>query len=104
MTHKIRFFFFSIIFLLFVRFANGQATYNNEIKQFAVSLYNSFDKMQNISGRLSFNDTSRLKWNNLPVGLRARAGISIGNMTVDQRKLLHKTNLIDVVLNIDTCR
>ena len=46
--------------------------------------------MQNISGRLSFADTSRLQWNNLPVGLRARAGTSIGNMTDDQRKLLHR--------------
>ncbi len=84
------FIFFATILLLFSPAANCQSTYNNEIKQAAVSLYNSFDKMQNISGRLNFNDTSRLKWNNLPVGLRARVGTSIGNMTDDQRKLLHR--------------
>jgi hypothetical protein len=39
---------------------------------------------------LDFNDTARTKWNNLPVGLRARAGISIGNMTEEQRRLLHR--------------
>ncbi len=39
---------------------------------------------------LAFNDTARIKWNNLPVGLRARAGISVGNMTVEQRKLFHR--------------
>jgi hypothetical protein len=75
---------------LFTLSAKSQVTYNNEIKQYAISLYNSFDKMQNISGRLNFNDTSRLKWNNLPVGLRSRVGTSIGNMTDDQRKLLHR--------------
>lgn len=90
MTYKIRFFFISIVCLFFLSVVNGQTMYNNEIKQYAVLLYNSFDKMQNISGRLQFNDTSRLKWNNLPVGLRARAGTSIGNMTDDQRKLLHR--------------
>ncbi len=31
-----------------------------------------------------------MKWNNLPIGMRARAGISIGNMNDDQRKLLHR--------------
>ena len=46
--------------------------------------------MQNISERLEFNDTSRVKWNNLPIGLRPRAGASIGNMNEDQRKLLHR--------------
>lgn len=90
MTNKIRLFFFSILFLLFALSANSQTSYNDEIKQVAISLYNSFDKMQNISGRLNFNDTSRLKWNNLPVGLRARVGTSIGNMSDDQRKLLHR--------------
>lgn len=46
--------------------------------------------MQKISGLLSFGDTARLKWNNLPVGLRARAGLNIGNMNNDQRRLVHR--------------
>ncbi len=90
MTNRIRFIISSIFILFFVLSANSQTTYNNEIKQFAVSLYNSFDKIQKRSAELSFNDTSRMKWNNLPVGLRARAGTSIGNMTDDQRKLVHR--------------
>jgi hypothetical protein len=71
-------------------FVKAQSTYNNEIKQAAVSLYNSFSKPQQISGTLNFNDTSRLQWNNLPVGLRSRVGTSIGNMTDEQRKQLHR--------------
>lgn len=90
MEKTIRLFFLSSIYLLSALSANCQAGYVNEIKQYAVSLYNSFDKMQNISGRLNFNDTARLKWNNLPVGLRPREGTSIGNMNEDQRKLLHR--------------
>jgi Protein of unknown function (DUF3500) len=90
MTNKICAFLSLIIFLAFPGPAKSQLSYNNEIKQAAIALYNSFDQMQNISGRLNFNDTARLKWNNLPVGLRARVGTSIGNMTDDQRKLLHR--------------
>lgn len=77
-------------FQVAVSFVKAQSTYNNEIKQAAVSLYNSFSKPQQISGTLTFNDTSRLQWNNLPVGLRSRVGTSIGNMTDEQRKQLHR--------------
>ena len=76
--------------IIMVDVANGQSTYNQEIKQVGISLYSSFSKMQNISGRLDFSDTARLKWNNLPVGLRPRVGTSIGNMTEEQRKLVHR--------------
>jgi hypothetical protein len=70
--------------------AGCQSTYNNEIKQAATTFINSLDPLQKRSALLAFNDTARIKWNNLPVGLRARAGISIGNMNDDQRKLLHR--------------
>lgn len=68
----------------------AQTSYYNEIRVYADSLYNSFGKLQQVSGRLSFTDTARMKWNNLPVGLRARAGTSIGNMTNEQRRLVHR--------------
>jgi hypothetical protein len=90
MTTSIRFIFCFVFIAGFTNIANSQTVYNNEIKQAAVSLYNSFSKMQNISGRLHFNDSARLQWNNLPVGLRARVGTSIGNMDDEQRKLLHR--------------
>ena len=77
--------------LLFVSTStNAQSDYNNDIKQQAILLYNSFDAMQKLKGGLQFDDTARMKWNNLPVGLRARAGVSIGNMTDDQRRLIHR--------------
>ncbi len=70
--------------------ATSQENYNKEIKKYAVELYSSFSKTQKFSGQLSMTDTSRLKWNNLPVGLRARVGVSIGNMTNEQRRLVHR--------------
>ncbi|HWA34603.1 MAG TPA: DUF3500 domain-containing protein, partial [Cyclobacteriaceae bacterium] len=71
-------------------YAFSQADYHKEIRKYAIELYASFSKTQKFSGQLSFADTSRLKWNNLPVGLRARAGTSIGNMNNDQRRLVHR--------------
>ncbi|MBS1978794.1 MAG: DUF3500 domain-containing protein [Bacteroidetes bacterium] len=70
--------------------ARAQSGYQSEIKQYATQLYASLGKFQKQTGLLNFNDTSRLKWNNLPVGLRARAGMSIGNMNNDQRRLVHR--------------
>jgi hypothetical protein len=70
--------------------AFAQSDFVNQIKPFAVQLYASLGKLQKQAGLLAFADTSRLKWNNLPVGLRARAGISIGNMTNEQRRLVHR--------------
>ncbi|NJO24676.1 MAG: DUF3500 domain-containing protein [Bacteroidia bacterium] len=42
------------------------------------------------SALFPFSDTTRVQWNNLPVGLRARSGISIGDMAEEQRKLMHR--------------
>ena len=78
------------IFLILPAKADSQSTYNNEIKQAATSFINSLSPLQKRSALLAFNDTARMKWNNLPVGLRARAGINIGNMNEEQRKLLHR--------------
>lgn len=84
-------FILPVFILLFTATASvGQVTYGADIKRAAISLYNSFDKLQKRSAALAFNDTSRIKWNNLPVGLRARAGVSIGNMTDEQRQLVHR--------------
>lgn len=70
--------------------AQTSYSYTNEIKKYAIDLHRSFTKTQKFSGLLSFDDTSRVKWNNLPIGLRARAGTSIGTMNNDQRKLVHR--------------
>ncbi len=68
----------------------AQSDYAAEIKQYAIQLNNTFDKLQKRASNLDFTDTSRLKWNNLPVGLRARVGTSIGNMRDEQRMLVHR--------------
>jgi Protein of unknown function (DUF3500) len=79
-----------ILFFTLPTLTFAQQNYNDEIKQAAISFINSLDGLQKRSALLDFNDTARIKWNNLPVGLRARAGISIGNLNDDQRILLHR--------------
>lgn len=83
-----------IILLLLLSFmtikASSQVSYNDEIRNAAGALIQTLSPLQKKSALLSFSDTARIHWNNLPVGLRARAGISIGNLTEDQRKLLHR--------------
>jgi hypothetical protein len=82
---------FSIVCLfVFAGTASSQSAYTYEVKETALSLYRSFSKMQTMSAMLPFGDTARLQWNNLPVGLRPRVGVSIGNMEEEQRKLLHR--------------
>lgn len=82
----------SLFIILLFSFLNlkSQTFYSNEIRVYADSLYQSLDKLQKKSGLLSFPDTARLKWNNLPVGLRTRAGLSIGNMNNNQWRLVHR--------------
>lgn len=70
--------------------AQEPADYKNAITTAASNLIASFSSLQQRIAMLAFTDTARMKWNNLPVGLRARTGISIGNMTEEQRKGLHK--------------
>ncbi|HTH55253.1 MAG TPA: DUF3500 domain-containing protein [Cyclobacteriaceae bacterium] len=82
--------FILLLCTLTVSFVSGQSDYFAEIKTYSTQLYASLGKLQKQAGLLSFNDTSRLKWNNLPVGLRARAGVGIGNMTNEQRMLVHR--------------
>ena len=87
-THILSFTFFVICFLPFK--GQSQADYNAEIKQSAIAFVNSLDNLHKHMAVLSFSDTARMKWNNLPVGLRARAGMSVGNMTDEQRRLFHR--------------
>ena len=85
-----RLLFIAILIIPFTIQVNCQSTYNNEIKQAATTFINSLNPLQKKSALLAFNDTARIKWNNLPVGLRARAGLSIGDMSEEQRKMLHR--------------
>ena len=61
-----------------------------EIRKTVLTLIDSLTPLQQKRAMLHFDDTARIKWNNLPVGLRARAGISIGSMNNSERQLLHR--------------
>jgi len=81
----------SSLFLLILSIqGTAQSDFEGEIRKPAMALINSLSPLQKRSALLAFNDTSRIRWNNLPVGLRARAGINVGNMNDNQRKLLHR--------------
>jgi hypothetical protein len=69
--------------------ANPQSNFETEIRKPALAFIQSLSPLQQRSALLAFNDTARVKWNNLPVGLRARAGINVGSMTEEQRRLFH---------------
>lgn len=84
------FIFFVSVLSLPVAKLHAQKTYNEEIKQAAITFVNSLTTLQKRTALLAFDDTARIEWNNLPVGLRARAGLNIGNMSNDQRKILHR--------------
>jgi hypothetical protein len=62
----------------------------HEITKPVQSFIDSLTPEQKHRALLNFMDTARIQWNNLPVGLRARAGINIGSLTEDQRKQLHR--------------
>ena len=76
--------------LLFQTNVRAQSSYHDEIKNVANSFIQSLSLLQKRSALLAFGDTARVHWNNLPVGLRARAGISVGDMTEEQRIMLHR--------------
>ena len=80
----------SFVFLFYSNHAKCQEAYMDEIRKASTSFVNSLEPLQIRMALLPFSDTARLQWNNLPVGMRARAGINIGKMNDDQRKLLHR--------------
>ncbi|MBL7762876.1 MAG: DUF3500 domain-containing protein [Chitinophagaceae bacterium] len=61
-----------------------------EIKKASLTFIDSLTAFQKKRAMLAYSDTDRIKWNNLPVGLRARAGINIGSLSDNQRKLVHR--------------
>lgn len=79
-----------ILLILTLTGLSAQDNYYQEIRAYADSLYGSFGTLQKRAALLDFNDTARVKWNNLPLGLRARAGLSLGKMDNPQRRLVHR--------------
>jgi len=80
-----------ILVLLTCFFQPGVAQpIEQDIKKSVIIFIDSLTPLQQKRALLKFDDTARIQWNNLPVGLRARAGISIGNMNETQRQLIHR--------------
>ncbi len=70
-------------------FSSGQDAVP-QIRQSVIRFMDSLTPLQQKRALLAFNDTARMKWNNLPVGLRARVGVHIGSLSDPQRILLHR--------------
>ena len=76
--------------VLCISLLSSAQTTEQEIRKSVITFVDSLTTLQKKRALLDFNDTARVKWNNLPVGLRARAGINIGAMSDGQRKLVHR--------------
>lgn len=81
---------FFLLSCLPVLSAYSQDTTAKAIRKQVLLLVDDFTPSQRRVAVVSFTDSARTKWNNLPVGLAKRAGISVGEMTVPQRKRLHR--------------
>src|SRR5215216_4034156 len=79
-----------LLALLFISLFTYSQDNVAEIKKYVQQFTNTLTADQKKIALLSFNDSARLKWNNLPVGLRSRAGIKVGSLTDAQRILLHR--------------
>ena len=81
----------NLLFICFLLSINLFAQDNvDEIKNHVQVFVNSLTAKQRKIALVDFNDSARIKWNNLPVGLRARAGIKMGALSDEQRILLHR--------------
>jgi hypothetical protein len=76
--------------LLFISLSVFSQNNVAEIKNYVQLFANSLSAEQKKTAIIHFEDSARLKWNNLPVGLRSRAGIQLGSLTDNQRILLHR--------------
>ena len=78
-----------IIPLIFLFQAGQSQIIEQEIKNAVITLIDSLTPLQQKRALLKFV-IPQDQMNKLPVGLRARAGLSIGNMNDTQRQLIHR--------------
>lgn len=85
---------FRILLLVLIISCSLQPVFSqNTEKDIRTSVQTFIDSLSPLHKKralLVFSDSERIKWNNLPVGLRARSGINIGSLSDDQRRLLHR--------------
>jgi len=90
-TMRKRLFFILLFSMLLAPAVNLNAQDGaDSVLSFVQKFIGTLSQVQQKMAMHHFADTARIKWNNLPVGLRARAGISVGAMTDEQRRLLHR--------------
>lgn len=90
-------FIFSFALSFFITQASFSQSYVKELQLVATDILDSMTDLQKKRVLFDINDSERVKWNNLPIGLRARVGVNIGAMTEGQRIQLHR--LISVSLS-----
>jgi len=77
-----------VIFLLSI---NAFAQDNVEEVRISVQTFvNSLTEDQKKIALVTISDSARVKWSNLPVGLKPRTGIKMGSLSDEQRILLHR--------------
>ncbi|MGB4773198.1 MAG: DUF3500 domain-containing protein [Chitinophagaceae bacterium] len=84
-------------FIFSLSHASAQNSFAKELQLVATDILDSMNDLQKKRVLFDMNDSARVKWNNLPIGLRARVGVNIGAMTEGQRTQLHR--LISVSLS-----
>jgi hypothetical protein len=82
----------SVVLVVLLLAFNGARAHESapEIRTAVVKFVDRLTPDQRAQAMLGFADSARSRWNNLPVGLAPRAGLNIGSMTDEQRKLLHR--------------
>ena len=77
-----------VIFLLSINaFAQDNV---EEVRTSVQTFVNSLTEDQKKIALVSISDSARVKWSNLPVGLKPRIGIKMGSLSDEQRILLHR--------------
>lgn len=66
------------------------STINKELKSFTSEFITTLTEDQKTKTLFSFNDTMRLKWTNLPIGLAPRPGVAYGELSDKSRLILHR--------------
>lgn len=77
-----------LMLLLFVSVGKSQTI--EEVKSATTNLLSTFDTDQLAVIQIEFEDSSRTKWTNLPVGLAPRTGLRYGEFSTESRIAFHE--------------
>ncbi len=86
---------FLLLFALLVSPVVSQST--SDISTATQVFLNTLSKQELEKTSVAFNDSARLRWNNLPVGLMQRPGIQYGSLSDSSRLAFHR--VISMILS-----